>query len=102
MADRELSNRPAPSSIVTGNVRDLGLVTSAQRLRRLHIEMHRLAREQVEILAQHLNAAAVRANEIADAGERYDVGVRELCSTLAGDLSQQARTLAAIMARAVP
>lgn len=59
MADPEqtgASGPPAEPSDTADNVHDLGRDTGAQRLRRLQIEAHRLAREQVEILTQDLNA----------------------------------------------
>lgn len=94
MADPEqtgASGPPAEPSDTADNVHDLGRDTGAQRLRRLQIEAHRLAREQVEILTQDLNAIAQRAAEISDDGDPYPVGVRELCSRLADDLRLQAR-----------
>jgi hypothetical protein len=85
-----------------GNVHDLGRDTGAQRLRRLQVEAHKLAREQVEILTQDLNAIASRAAEISEASDSYPVGVRELCSRLADDLRLQGQTLTSIMARTAP
>ena len=84
------------------NVRDLGRASGAERLRKLQLEAHKLAREQIEILTQDLNAIAQRASEISDDRDSYPVGVRELCSRLADDLRQQGQTLTGIMARAAP
>jgi hypothetical protein len=91
---------PAPDT--TGNVHELGRLveTGAQRVRRLQHEAHVLAREQVEILARDLNALAQRATEIAEGGDAYPVGVRELGSRLADDLVQQAQSMLVIMERA--
>lgn len=85
-----------------GNVHDLGRVveTGLQRVRRLQHESHVLAKEQVQFLARDLNALALRAGEIAEGGEAFPVGVRELCSRMADDLAQQAQTLMVIMERA--
>jgi hypothetical protein len=96
------SGPPAEPSDAAGNVHDLGRDTGAQRLRRLQVEAHKLAREQIEILTQDLNAIAQRATEISDDGDSYPVGVRELCSRLADDLRLQGQTLTAIMARTAP
>ena len=63
-------------------------------------ETHRLAREQIEILNRDLNAMAQRIAEIADGGDVFPIGVRELCSRLTDDLTQQAQTLMVIMERA--
>ena len=73
--------------------------TSAQRVRRLQDEARMLAREQVEILARDLNALALRAAEIADGGEAYPAGVRELASRLTADLPQKAQSLTSILER---
>ena len=105
MADPEQSGAdgpPAEPADATDNVHDLGRDTGAQRLRRLQLEAHKLAREQVEILTHDLNAIAQRATEMSDAADSYPVGVRELCSRLADDLRLQGQTLAAIMARTAP
>ncbi|HXQ47236.1 MAG TPA: hypothetical protein VN806_11510 [Caulobacteraceae bacterium] len=103
MADPEqtgASGSSAERSDASGNVHDLGRDTGAQRLHRLQLEAHKLAREQIDILTQDLNAIAQRATDISDDGDSYPVGVRELCSRLADELRLQGQTLAALMARA--
>ena len=106
MADSEhtgaAGSPAAEPSDPTGNVHDLGRDTGAQRLRRLQLEAHKLAREQIEILTQDLNAIAQRATEVSEAADSYPVGVRELCSRQADDLRLQGQTLTAIMARTAP
>ena len=105
MADRDQTGASGPSaepSENAGNVHDLGRDTGAQRLRRLQLEAHKLAREQIEILTQDLNAIAQRATDICDDDASYPVGVRELCSRLADELRLQGQTLMAIMARTAP
>ena len=101
MADLEQNEAPEPAHDA-GKVRDLGRDTGAQRLKRLQAEAHKLAREQIEILAQDLSAIAQRANEISKDGASYPVGVRELCSRLADELKLQGQTLTTIMARTAP
>jgi len=83
-------------------VYDLGreVETGAQRVRRLQHEAHALAREQVEAYANDLIAMAQRAAEIAEGGEAYPIGVRELASRVADDLPQKAQSLMSIMNRA--
>jgi hypothetical protein len=61
-----------------------------------------LAREQVEILSRDFNALAVRAKEIAEGGEAYPAGVRELASRIADDLPQKAQALMSILDRTAP
>jgi hypothetical protein len=104
MADSDPTGGPdaAAPSDPADNVHDLGRVveTSAQRLHRLQLETHKLAREQIEILDRDLKAMAQRVAEIADGGDVFPVGVRELCSRLADDLTLQSQSLMAIMERA--
>jgi len=78
-----------------------GVESGAQRVRRLQTEARILAREQVEILVRDLNALAVRAAEIAEGGDAYPAGARELASRLAADLPLKAEGLATLMARVV-
>jgi hypothetical protein len=103
MSDPDLNEVPgSPAGDAAGNVHDLGRESGAERLRRLRIETHKLAREQIEILTQDLSAIALRATEVADGIDLYPVGVRELCSRLADELRLQGQTLTAIMARTAP
>ncbi len=86
----------------SGNVRELGRVveTGVERVRRLQRETHALAQEQVEILARDMEGMALRMGEIAEGGDAYPIGVRELASRMADELAQQAKVLLAIMERA--
>ncbi len=83
------------------NVHDLGRVveTGVERVRRLQHETHVLAQEQVELLARDM-ALGLRSSEIAEGGEAYPVGARELCSRMADELAQQAQSLMANIERA--
>ena len=85
---------------IAGNVRDLGVESGLQRVRRMQHETHVLAQEQVVILSRDLGALATRVGEIAEGGGAYPVGVRELCSRLADELRSQAQSMLAIMERA--
>jgi hypothetical protein len=93
---------PIDTPTIAGEVYDLGRSseTGAQRIRRLQNEARSLAREQVEELARDFTALAVRAAEIADGGEAYPVGVRELASRIADDLPQKAQSMSSLMDRA--
>ena len=102
MADLEQDGPNTSANETNGNVHDLGRDTGAQRLRRLQQEAHKLAHEQIDILAQDMNAIAQRATDISDDATSYPVGVRELCSRLADELRLQGQTLTAIMARTAP
>jgi hypothetical protein len=84
------------------NVHDLGrqMETGLQRVLRMQHETHALAREQIELLTRDLGAMAQRAGEIAEGGDAFPVGIRELCSRLADELVLQAQTMKAILDRA--
>lgn len=74
-------------------------VTTADRVKRLQMEARALAVEQVEALEKVLMQASVMAQEIADGGDAYPVGARELAGRLASDLPMKAQTLKAVVSR---
>ena len=78
-----------------------GPETTTQRVRRLQQEARLLAREQIEAMGRDLDDLAARAHEIAEGGDAYAVGVREMASRLAADLPQKAQGLLAILNRSV-
>jgi hypothetical protein len=71
----------------------------AERIRRLRWEARVLANELVEALAADLEALAARALEIAEGGEAYPPGTRELASRIAEELPDRARTMLTIQQR---
>ncbi|HZZ36437.1 MAG TPA: hypothetical protein VFE03_11970 [Caulobacteraceae bacterium] len=73
----------------------------AQRVRRLQAEARGLAKEHVEQLRASLAEVARLASEIADGGEAYPVGAREMSRRLMEDAAAQALTLAAINDRSI-
>jgi len=79
-----------------------GPETTAARIRRLQLEARLLAREQVEALGRDLAALAVRAAEIAEGGEAYPAGVRELAARLGDDMPEKAKSLVALLDRLSP
>lgn len=76
-------------------------VTTADRVRRLQMEARALAVEQVEALEKLLLQSAAMAREIAEGGDAYPVGARELAGRLASDLPSKAETLKAIASRSL-
>lgn len=72
----------------------------ADRVRRLQAEAKALARQQVDELAESMRAAAEIAHEVAEGGDAYPPGARDLARRLADDLLQRAQTLEAILAKA--
>ena len=75
--------------------------TTTERVKRLQLEARALAVEQVEALERVLLEASRLAREIADGGDAYPVGARELASRLASDLPAKSETLKAIVSRAL-
>jgi hypothetical protein len=75
-------------------------VTTADRVKRLQLEARALAVEQVEALEKLLLQASDMAREIAEGGDAYPVGARELAGRLAADLPAKAQTLMAVVSRA--
>lgn len=73
--------------------------TTAERVKRLQAEARALALEQVEALEKALTAAAAVAREIADGGDAYPVGARDMAARLASDLPSKAETIRAIVGR---
>jgi hypothetical protein len=71
----------------------------ADRIRRLQHETKVLAREHIEMLAAALAEVSRLAGEIADGGEAYPVGARELSRRLTDDANHGALTLTAIIDR---
>jgi hypothetical protein len=71
--------------------------TPAERIRRLQAEAHGLAREQVERLNGAMVALSALAEEIAEGGEAYPVGAREIARRLVDEVGQRSQTLQAIL-----
>ncbi len=67
-----------------------------QRVRRLQEEARALAREQIGEFEVLLDATAKMALEIADGGEVYSIGAREICRRLADELPRTLQTLQVI------
>ena len=73
--------------------------TTSARVRRLQAEARILAREQVEGLEKSMAALADQAREIAEGGDAYPVGAREIASRLAADLPTRVETMKQIIGR---
>jgi hypothetical protein len=69
------------------------------RAGRLYAEAQEAAFEQVQVLEEALASVVGLAAEIAEGGEVYPAGVRDLCRRMGDDLAQRAQTLDAITAR---
>lgn len=73
--------------------------TAAARIARLQKEARRLASGQVDALSDLVRQVADQARLIADGGDAYPVGVRELAGRLAVDLPYTAENLQVISSR---
>ena len=74
--------------------------TVAQRVRRLQAEARMLAKDHVHALAAAIAQAEQLASEIAEGGDAYPPGVRDLARRFAEEAEGRIQTLEAIIARA--
>ena len=88
VADNDLKTIPAPKS-----------ETVAERVRRLQAEAKQLAKDHIKALTTRIAELEVMAAEIAEGGEAYPPGVRELASRLVEDIEARVQTLEAIVSR---
>lgn len=73
--------------------------TVSERVRRLQAEAKSLARDHVHALAQAMAGVEQMAAEIADGGDAYPPGVREVARRFVEDIDARIQTLEAISAR---
>jgi hypothetical protein len=71
----------------------------SERIRRLQTEAEQLAREHIGAFAASLAQTQRIAQEIAQGGEAYPAGVREIARQLAEESQAKAQTLEAILTR---
>ncbi|GAA0384423.1 MULTISPECIES: hypothetical protein [Brevundimonas] len=74
--------------------------STAERVKRLQAEARALALEQVTALEDALMVAAKLAREIAEGGDAYPVGAREIASRLTEELPSKAETIKVIVSKA--
>jgi hypothetical protein len=73
--------------------------TVAQRVRRLQQEAKQLAKDHIRELSTALVEVETLAAEIAEGGDAYPPGVRDLARRLVEDVEARVQTLEAIVAR---
>jgi hypothetical protein len=88
VADNDLKPVVAPKS-----------ETVAQRVQRLQAEAKQLAKDHVKALASAMIELEQLAAEIAEGGDAYSPGIRDVARRLADDLDSRVQTLEAIAAR---
>lgn len=91
-----------PASAVAAEHHAAGLPapeTVAQRVRRLQAEARQAAKDHVRSLGNAMADLQEQAAEIADGGDAYPAGIRDVARRLAEDLDARIHTLTAILAR---
>lgn len=73
--------------------------TVAQRVQRLQAEARQLAKDHIKALTTAMVSLEELAAEIAEGGDAYAPGVRDVARRLAEDLDSRVQTLDAIVAR---
>lgn len=73
--------------------------TVAQRVQRLQAEAKQLAKDHIKALTTAMVSLEELAAEIAEGGDAYAPGVRDVARRLAEDLDSRVQTLDAIVAR---
>lgn len=73
--------------------------TVAERVRRLQSEAKQLAKDHVRSLSDAIMSVEQMALEIAEGGEVYPPGVRDIARRLVDDCEMRVQTLEAIVAR---
>lgn len=93
-----------PLSVVADNSADPARPAApndlSERIRRLQAEAKSLAREHIHALERALLEVERLSAEIADGGEAYPVGVRDIARRMAEDCEMKVQSLEAIAARA--
>lgn len=72
----------------------------SDKIRRLRAEIKAAANDEIEELDDAIDHLCQIALSIADGGEAFPPGVRELCRTLAEEVAAQGKSVAVIMQRA--
>lgn len=73
--------------------------TVAQRIRRLQTEAKQLAKDHVKALTSAMTDLEQLAAEIAEGGDAYAPGIRDVARRLVEDLDARVQTIEAISAR---
>jgi hypothetical protein len=73
--------------------------TVAERVRRLQAEARQLAKDHVRALSEAMMSAEQIAAEIAEGGDAYPPGIRDLARRFVEDVEARVQTLEAISAR---
>ena len=91
VADNDLHTTPAQIGTKTETV--------AERVRRLQAEARQLAKDHIHALSAAMVEVEHMAAEIAEGGDAYPPGVRDLARRFVEDVEARVQTLEAITAR---
>jgi hypothetical protein len=90
---------PSLSVVADNDLKTARTETVAERVRRLQAEAKQLAKDHVHALSAAIMNAEAIAAEIADGGDAYPPGIRDLARRFAEDADARVQTLEAISAR---
>ena len=90
---------PSLSVVADNDLKSVKTETVAERVRRLQAEAKQLAKDHVHALSAAIMNAEAIAAEIADGGDAYPPGIRDLARRFVEDADARVQTLEAIAAR---
>jgi hypothetical protein len=90
---------PSLSVVADNDLKTARTETVAERVRRLQAEAKQLAKDHVHALSAAIMNAEAIAAEIADGGDAYPPGIRDLARRFVEDADARVQTLEAISAR---
>ena len=97
MSVTHLTVVPPPEAKPEAEAASTSRETTAARIRRLQAEAQALARDEVTALERKISELAQAARAIAEGGDAYHVGAREVARRLAEELPRQAGVLEALL-----
>jgi hypothetical protein len=90
---------PSLSVVANNDLNPAKPETVAERVRKLQAEAKQLAKDHIHALTAAMTEAERIAAEIAEGGDAYPAGVRDLARRFAEDADARVQTLEAITAR---
>ncbi|WP_372784146.1 hypothetical protein [Phenylobacterium sp.] len=90
---------PSLSVVADNDLKSSRTETVAERVRRLQAEAKQLAKDHVHALSAAIMNAEAIAAEIADGGDAYPPGIRDLARRFVEDAEARVQTLEAIASR---
>jgi len=90
---------PSLSVVADNDLKTAKTETVAERVRRLQAEAKQLARDHIYSLTAAITAAEVIAAEIAEGGDAYPAGIRDLARRFVEDADARVQTLEALAGR---